>query len=134
MKRFATIALTSIALGAMSVPASASVASDLASTKWKTKGGKSVVQFSSNGKSAKVVKILKGKPNAKAKKGPKKGKPIKGMTILWGLGSDGKGGKVYDPEGGKTYSGSVTLNGNKLKLKGCAAKVFCKSQTWTKIK
>ncbi len=130
MKRFATIALTTIALGTMSATASASVAGDLAGTKWKTKGGKSIVQFSSNGKSATVKKILKGNPNAKAKNGKK----IKGMRILWGINSAGKNGKVYDPEGGKTYSGSVTLSGNKLKLKGCAMKVFCKSQTWTKVR
>ncbi len=134
MKRFATIALTTIALGTMSATASASVTGDLAGTKWKTKGGKSIVQFSSNGKSAKIKKILKGNKNAVSKKGAKKGQKIQGMTILWGLSSNGKSGKVFDPEGGKTYSGSVTLNGNKLKLKGCAMKVFCKSQTWTKVR
>ncbi len=134
MKRFATIALATVALGAMSTTASASVASDLANTKWKTKGGKSIVQFSSNGKSASIKQILKGDKNAVSKKGAKKGQKIQGMTILWGLSSNGKSGKVFDPEGGKTYSGSVTLNGNKLKLKGCAAKVFCRSQTWTRVK
>ncbi len=134
MKRFATIALATVALSAMSTTASASVTSDLANTKWKTKGGKSLVQFSGNGKSASIKKILKGNKNAVSKKGAKKGQKIQGMKILWGLSSDGKNGKVFDPEGGKTYSGSVTLNGNKLKLKGCAAKIFCKSQTWTRVK
>lgn len=44
-------------------------------------------------------------------------------------------GKVYNPLDGKTYSGSVTLlNADTLKLTGCVATVFCRSQTWTRLK
>ncbi len=42
-------------------------------------------------------------------------------------------GTVTDPEEDKTYSGSATVTGSSLKLKGCALKIFCKTQTWTKM-
>jgi uncharacterized protein (DUF2147 family) len=48
-------------------------------------------------------------------------------------GSDGSySGEITDPETDRTYSGSATVTGSSLKLTGCALKVFCRSQTWTK--
>lgn len=68
-------------------------------------------------------------------KGSLRGKPIKGMTILWGLKPDGKGkwrdGHVLDPENGKTYKSRLELldGGNKLGMSGCVA-FFCRQQVW----
>jgi uncharacterized protein (DUF2147 family) len=49
----------------------------------------------------------------------------------------GKGGaytgEITDPAADKTYAGSGTTSGNTLKMQGCVLKVFCKSQTWTKL-
>ncbi|SES15344.1 DUF2147 domain-containing protein [Rhizobium sp. NFR03] len=42
-------------------------------------------------------------------------------------------GEVTDPDNDKTYSGSAAVAGNQLKLKGCVMKVFCKSQTWSRL-
>ncbi|GAC1042093.1 DUF2147 domain-containing protein [Rhizobium sp. No.120] len=42
-------------------------------------------------------------------------------------------GELTDPSEDKTYSGSGTVSGNKIKMQGCVLKVFCKSQTWTKL-
>ena len=48
-------------------------------------------------------------------------------------GSDGSySGEITDPVADKTYSGSATVTGASLKLTGCALKIFCKSQTWSK--
>lgn len=41
-------------------------------------------------------------------------------------------GTVTDPRNSKTYEGSATIVGNALELKGCVAKVFCRSQHWTR--
>ncbi|MFD2237080.1 DUF2147 domain-containing protein [Aureimonas populi] len=41
-------------------------------------------------------------------------------------------GTVRDPESGKTYEGHATVEGNVLTLTGCVAKIFCRSQTWTR--
>lgn len=68
-------------------------------------------------------------------KGALKDKPIKGMTILWGLKPDGKGkwsgGHVLDPENGKTYKSRLELldGGGKLGMSGCVA-FFCRQQVW----
>lgn len=42
-------------------------------------------------------------------------------------------GDITDPAADKTYSGSGTISGNSLRMKGCVLKVLCKSQTWTRL-
>lgn len=42
-------------------------------------------------------------------------------------------GEITDPEADKTYSGSGSVSGNSLKMKGCVLKILCKSQTWTRL-
>lgn len=42
-------------------------------------------------------------------------------------------GEITDPESDKTYSGSGSVDGNALKMKGCVLKILCKSQTWTRL-
>ncbi|NWJ22675.1 DUF2147 domain-containing protein [Rhizobium sp. RM] len=42
-------------------------------------------------------------------------------------------GDITDPANDKTYSGSGTVSGNSLSMKGCVLKVLCKSQTWTRL-
>ncbi|MBO9656901.1 MAG: DUF2147 domain-containing protein [Agrobacterium tumefaciens] len=42
-------------------------------------------------------------------------------------------GEITDPANDKTYSGSGTVSGNSLSMKGCVLKILCKSQTWTRL-
>lgn len=42
-------------------------------------------------------------------------------------------GEITDPETDKTYSGSGSVGGNSLKMKGCVLKVLCKTQTWSRL-
>jgi uncharacterized protein (DUF2147 family) len=64
-------------------------------------------------------------------------RPLKGALIAHGFSGGPTrfaGGKVYDPAGGGTYSGRITLTGpNTLELTGCIVAPFCRSQTWTRI-
>ncbi|MER0237840.1 DUF2147 domain-containing protein [Fulvimarina sp. MAC8] len=40
-------------------------------------------------------------------------------------------GRVHDPRNGKSYPGSLTLDGGRVALKGCIMEVFCKTvQYW----
>ena len=41
-------------------------------------------------------------------------------------------GEITDPKADRTYAGKAEVSGASLKLTGCALKVFCKSQSWTK--
>ncbi|MBD7921604.1 DUF2147 domain-containing protein [Xanthomonas sp. CFBP 8703] len=105
---------------------------------------KSIVQIEQAGNgtlSGKVVEILQSNhgPNPMCDKcdGAQKGKPIKGMTILWGLKPDGtavwSGGSVLDPAKGKTYKAKVTLTdgGKKLQMRGyIGIEALGRTQTW----
>jgi uncharacterized protein (DUF2147 family) len=67
----------------------------------------------------------------------KRSRPLMGTTIVIGMkpaGTDKWSGQVYNAEDGKTYSGSITMQGaNALKLEGCALGGFlCKPQSWTR--
>ena len=88
------------------------------------------------GRIAEVLDLKEG-PNPLCIKcgGANKDKPIKGMVILWGLKPDGashwSGGRVLDPENGKTYKSKLELmdGGRKLGMSGCIA-FFCRQQVW----
>ncbi|MEO6227428.1 MAG: DUF2147 domain-containing protein [Thermomonas sp.] len=88
------------------------------------------------GRVAEVLDMKEG-PNPLCVKcgGANKDKPIKGMVILWGLKPDGaahwSGGRVLDPENGKTYKSKLELmdGGRKLGMSGCIA-FFCRQQVW----
>ncbi|UKE68482.1 DUF2147 domain-containing protein [Xanthomonas cerealis pv. cerealis] len=105
---------------------------------------KSIVQIEQAGNgtlSGKVVEILQSNhgPNPLCDKcdGAQKGKPIKGMTILWGLRPDGtavwSGGSVLDPAKGKTYKAKITLSdgGEKLQMRGyIGIEALGRTQIW----
>jgi uncharacterized protein (DUF2147 family) len=43
-------------------------------------------------------------------------------------------GDLFNPEDGKLYSGTITLdNPNQLTLKGCLVAFLCQSETWTRV-
>ncbi len=63
------------------------------------------------------------------KSGKHAGKQIGKMA---GKGNSYKG-TITDPDADKTYSGSGTVSGNSLKMKGCVMAVLCKSQTWSRL-
>ena len=57
-----------------------------------------------------------------------------GKTIGRLKGGNGKyAGTITDPSDDKKYSGSASVRGSSMKLKGCALKIFCKTQSWKKL-
>lgn len=71
--------------------------------------------------------------------GAYKNKPIKGMTILWGLKKDGSewsGGWILDPENGKTYKCYVEVvdGGRRLKVRGyMGVSILGRTQYWDRV-
>src|SRR5512146_735009 len=69
---------------------------------------------------------------------PRKGKPVLGMTILTGLKKEGDnvygGGRILDPNNGKTYNAKVTVidGGKKLDMRGSIL-FFGRTQTWLRV-
>ncbi len=72
-------------------------------------------------------------------KGELKDKPVIGMTILWGLRERGgvwKGGKILDPDNGKTYGCKMEVaeNGKELNVRGfIGISLLGRTQTWYRL-
>lgn len=65
--------------------------------------------------------------------------PLLGLEILKGFKHDGENvyedGTIYDPKNGKTYSCKMTLDGNKLKIRGyIGISLLGRSEVWTRVK
>ena len=117
MRKFIMMATAALALTATSTGA---MAEDLIIGKWKAPGGGIVEVVSCGGDFCATVVS-----------GEHKGKSVGKMS---GQGTQ-YDGTVTDPRDSKTYEGSVEVqeSGSILKMRGCALKIFCKTQTWTRI-
>ena len=109
----ALILATAFALGALTAQAAEPIEGN-----WKTASG-ATAQIAPCG-GAYCVTLKSGKHA---------GKQIGKMS---GKGSDYKG-TITDPEADKTYSGTGSVSGNSLQMKGCVLAVLCKSQTWSRL-
>lgn len=66
-----------------------------------------------------------------------RGRKLLGLVFLTGFSGgpkEWKGGKIYNPEDGKTYQGTITLSEDTLRLRGCVAFPLCRTQTWSRLK
>ncbi|TXH65999.1 MAG: DUF2147 domain-containing protein [Lysobacteraceae bacterium] len=92
--------------------------------------------------SATIVQILDTKdgPNPLCDRcqGARRGKPILGMTIAWGLKPQNgvwSGGRILDPENGKEYSVKMTpiADGKKLEVRGfLGLSLLGRTQVWVR--
>ncbi|MCE9649935.1 MAG: DUF2147 domain-containing protein [Parvibaculum sp.] len=149
MKRHGILkpATFALLLAGLAVPALASATPE---GRWrtvddKTHKEKSIVEITEvNGElQGKVVKLLNrgdkpANPICDKCEGDRKGKPVIGMTILWGLKQDGdewSGGEILDPESGETYDAKLALEdeGQKLEVRGfLGISLLGRTQTWAR--
>lgn len=66
-------------------------------------------------------------------------RPLKGLAVLRGFSGGPRvwtGGPLYDPDSGQTAStGTLTLTGDDtLAVRGCIARLLCRTQTWTRAR
>lgn len=66
-----------------------------------------------------------------------KDKKIQGLRFVWGLKKDGNGvwsgGSILDPKTGKVYRAKITLQGNKLYVRGYVGiSLLGRTQTWVR--
>jgi uncharacterized protein (DUF2147 family) len=106
----------------------AACAGDVAG-EWLRSDGVSKVRFSPcGGALCGAISWLKD-PNAPAKVGQKVFFDMKPS------GDDAWAGKAFNPDDGKTYSGKMTLSGDKLTTSGCAfGGLICKSYDWSRVR
>jgi uncharacterized protein (DUF2147 family) len=65
----------------------------------------------------------------------KRKRPLIGLSILIGMKPDGDNrwkGSIYNPDDGRTYSASVRLDGGRMKVRGCVAGIFCKTNNFVR--
>lgn len=65
-------------------------------------------------------------------------RPLLGLVMMSGFTKAGGGkwtnGRIYNPEDGQTYRSKLELkNDDTLSVSGCVL-IFCKNQTWTRVK
>ena len=84
------------------------------------------------------VKDQPDDPTCDKCEGERKGQKVVGMMILWGLKEDGdewSGGRILDPENGKTYKCYIEVvdGGARLKVRGyLGISLFGRTQYWLK--
>lgn len=123
----------------------AMAANDSPAGRWTTiddKTGKerSIVDLTVSGNtlSGRIVKIFPqpGDTGICSKcPGAFKDKPILGMNFVWGLKNEGNGvwsgGSILDPKSGKVYKAKMTLDGNRLNVRGyVGVSILGRTQVW----
>jgi uncharacterized protein (DUF2147 family) len=120
------------------------IAADTIVGEWVTPESKARVQIYRDGEmfQGKIVWLKEPEKDGKAvvdDKNPDeklRSQPVLGLVILRGFKHDGddewSGGKVYDPENGNDYSGSMTLkDGTTLELRGYVLiPLFGRTEVW----
>ena len=112
---------------------------------WSMSNGKVTVRVSNCGSNlcAKIVGLkepiskIDGKPKVDRENPDpaKRQRPLIGLSILINMKPAGDGtwqGAIYNPDDGKTYSATVRHEGSTMKVKGCVAGIFCKTNTFVK--
>ena len=87
---------------------------------------------------ARLIKLPPSAPVTTDTKNPNSAlrrRPLCGLAIGTGFHADDAdhltGGRLYDPQSGKTYKGSMTASGNTLKLRGYVGlPAFGRTETW----
>lgn len=113
---------------------------------WLTQDGDAGIEIYKCGKEycGKIVWLKEPKrPDGKDKiddKNPdvsKQNRPLMGMNLVWGFEFKGNNkweeGGIYDPKEGKTYKCHMTLDGNKLNVRGyMGISLIGRTTTWTR--
>jgi uncharacterized protein (DUF2147 family) len=62
--------------------------------------------------------------------------PLIGLPIMMGmkpLSGDQWQGSIYNPDDGRTYNATVKLDGDTMKVQGCVASIFCKTNNFARV-
>jgi uncharacterized protein (DUF2147 family) len=148
MRTQATCGLFPISLLALLLVQNVGVAQDADAIlgEWITAEGKARVRIShgEDGYCGTIVWLrdsLKNGSRVLDDKNPEEGlrsRSVIGLTIVWGFSFDGeedwRGGRVYDPESGNTYHGTMTLaDSTTLRLRGYVLlPLLGRTEEWTR--
>jgi uncharacterized protein (DUF2147 family) len=138
---FAAMVTLAVTMSAMT----ASARADGATGTWRMTNGKVTVRVSQCGAGlcANVVALKKpyyddGSPKID-KYNPNKAlrsRKVIGLSLLKSMkptGDNQWAGEIYNPDDGRTYSATMTLEGNHFKLRGCVVGFLCKTQNFVRV-
>jgi Delta7-sterol 5-desaturase len=145
LKGVVLLTISGVFIAAVSGQARADTRSDIEGN-WATNGFGSIVRLSPcvsdpDAMCGKIVWLWEatdpdGRPRLDTHN-PKRSlrtRSLVGVEIVRGLKetSDGewREGSIYNPDDGRTYTGSVSSRNGTLELRGCALGVFCQTQVW----
>ncbi|MDB5698468.1 MAG: hypothetical protein JWN69_1272 [Alphaproteobacteria bacterium] len=134
--------IQSVIMAAAAVIATPALSAPDVKGDWVTQDRSAIVTIAPCGKSlcgtiAKALIIKPGHPQSDVHNpDPRlRARKLIGLQILSGFAPGGDrwaGGRIYDPESGKSYRSLLRLNPDQsLKVSGCIA-FFCQSQRWTR--
>lgn len=121
----------------LSSPVSAQKAADPTGL-WLTETGDSKVRIAKcgSGYCGVLASVSGAGLDAKNPDASLRGRSLVGVQIMNARTPTGEGfeGSLYNPNDGKTYSGSLTIKGpDRVEVAGCVMSVFCKRQTWKRV-
>ncbi len=140
-----TALATGLAAAAIAVAGPVRAAERDLAGRWATEGFGSIVEFrpcagTSSELCGRIVWLWASTPEGRSRvdrRNPDpalRSRPLVGVEIVGGLRETSPGvwtgGRLYNPDDGRTYTGSARLRGGLLELKGCAFNMVCRSQTW----
>ncbi|WP_421694043.1 DUF2147 domain-containing protein [Aestuariivirga sp.] len=140
-----TLKRTTLALAFLSLPLAGSAMAQGPEGTWTMSDGKVTVKVDQCGGNlcARIVALkepiskIDGKPKVDRENPDpaKRKRPLIGLSILIGMKPAGENlwqGAIYNPDDGNTYSATVKNSGSQMKVKGCVASVFCKTNTFVR--
>jgi uncharacterized protein (DUF2147 family) len=143
----ATLLVCAVPIGAAAFGEARAQARSTIAGRWATQGFGSIVEFRPCDGAAEQTmcgRVLwlwapndsSGRPRTDNRNPDRslRSRSLIGVEIVRGLRETApgvwSGGSVYNPDDGRTYTGSIRLREGMLELRGCALNVFCQTQTW----
>ena len=112
---------------------------------WQMESGKVTVKVADCGGKlcGKVVGLKKplnkqGQPKTD-KENPNpalRSRPVIGILLMSNMKPDGDNkwsGSIYNPDDGRTYSATMKLDGDRMKVKGCVIGLICQSKWFVRV-
>ena len=63
-------------------------------------------------------------------------RPVIGILLMSNMKPDGDNkwsGSIYNPDDGRTYSATMKLDGDRMKVKGCVIGLICQSKWFVRV-